>query len=432
MKQFFGFSIHNTNYRKEIIGGITTFFAMAYIIVINPAILSAGGLPKEAGTTATILAAVIGTLVMALYARRPFAVAPYMGENAFIAFTVCVGMGYSWQSALAAVFISGLIFIVITALKIRSWITQAVPLSLKRSFAAGIGFFIMFIGLNESGLVRLGIEGSPVKIGDLGSTGALLAIGCVLLTSILLIRKVPGALLIGMFVVTVFSIVFGSSDMPGELFSMPPSLEPVLFKMDLSEAFTIDFLPIVLVLFIMAFVDTMGTLIGLSARAKLLDEQDNLPEIEKPMMADAIATTAAGLLGTSTTGAYIESAAGIEAGARTGFASLVTSFMFLLCLFVAPLFVAVPSTAYGAALVVVGFLMIAPVKDLPFDDYSELFPSVGVIAMMTFSYNIGFGMASGFVLYPIFKIVAGKTKDISGGMWVLFLISILLFVIYPY
>ncbi len=430
--QYFQFEKHGANYRAEVLGGITTFFAMAYIVVVNPAILAAGGIPKEASTTATILAAVIGTLVMALYARRPFAVAPYMGENAFIAFTVCVGMGFGWEKALGALFISGVIFIIITVLRIRSWIATAIPDSLKRSFAGGIGFFIMFIGLNDTGLIRLGIAGAPVKIGDLSCGGPLLAALAIVLISILMIRRIPGAILIGMLVTTIVAFFTGHAQVPNEFVSLPPSLDPILLKLDIAGAFSLDFLPVILVLFVMAFVDTMGTLIGLSARAGLLDKENNLPEIEKPMMADAIATTSAALLGTSTTGAFIESAAGIEAGARTGFASLVTTGMFLICLFLAPLFVAVPAVAYGAALIVVGFLMITPLKDLPFHDYADLFPAVATIAVMAFSYNIGFGMATGFVLYPIFQIAAGRGRRVSAGAWVLFVISALLFVFYPY
>ncbi|HVP06629.1 MAG TPA: NCS2 family permease [Candidatus Acidoferrum sp.] len=432
MKTFFAFDALGTTYRRELLGGITTFFAMAYIVIVNPAILSAGGVPKEANTTATIIAAVIGTLVMAFYARRPFAIAPYMGENAFIAYTVCLGMGFPWQKALGAVCISGVIFIIITALRIRGWITTAIPVCLKRSFAAGIGLFIMFIGLNESGLIRSGIPGAPVKIGDLSATGPLLAIFCILLISVLMIRKVPAAILLGILVTTIGSFVVGYAKLPDQIVSAPPSLSPLLFKLDIGGALSLDFLPIILVLFILAFVDTMGTLIGLSARAKLLDTHGNLPQIEKPMMADAVATTAAALLGTSTTGAYIESATGIEAGARSGFASLVTATLFVLCLFVAPLFVAVPAVAYGPALIIVGFLMLSPIKDLPFDDYSELFPSVATVALMVFTYNIGFGMAAGFVLYPLFKILTGRFHELPHGIWVLFAISLLLFIFYPY
>ena len=432
VRKFFEFDKYNTNYRKEMLGGVTTFIAMAYIIIINPAILANGGIPREASVTATIIAAIVGTLLMAFYARRPFAIAPYMGENAFIAFTVCLGMGYPWEKALGAVFIGGVIFVIITALKIRSWIARAIPISLKRSFAVGIGFFIMFIGFNETGIIRLGIEGAPVKIGLLSSAGPFLALLCIILICVLMILKIPGSILIGMIITTVLAYVFGVAEPPLALFSAPPSIAPIFLKLDILGALSIDFWSVIVVVFILDFVDTMGTLIGVSARAGLLDDDYNLPDIEKPMMADAIATMVGALAGTSTTGTYIESSAGIEAGAKSGFASLITAIMFGLCLFIAPVLVSVPAAAYGAALIVVGFLMLSPIKDIHFSDYSELFPSVATIALMSFTYNIGFGMAAGFFLYPIFKLISGKSKELSPAVWVMFAISILLFLFYPY
>jgi len=432
MKKFFRFEKLGTDYKSETIGGVSTFITMAYIVIVNPAILSKGGFPHEASVTATIIAAFIGTLMMALYARRPFAIAPYMGENAFIAFTVCLAMGYSWQTALGAVFWGGVIFVLITVLKIRSWIAKAVPDSLKISFAAGIGLFIMFIGLSVSGIVRLGVEGAPVKIGNLSSAGPLLGMICIVLIAILMIKKIPGAIIIGILVTSFVAFISGAADWPSEIVSAPPSLEPLLFKLDILGALSLDFLPILLVVFILDFVDTMGTLIGVSARANLLDENHNLPEIEKPMLADAVATVTGALAGTSTSGTFIESAAGIEAGAKSGFASLVTAAMFLLCLFFAPLFVAVPAFAYGPALVIVGFIMLSSLKDFPFNDYTELFPAAATIAFMSFTFNLGFGIAAGFVFYPILKIISGRAKEISAGIWVLFSISLLLFIIYPY
>jgi AGZA family xanthine/uracil permease-like MFS transporter len=432
MKKFFRFEKLGTDYRSETIGGISTFITMAYIVIVNPAILSKGGFPHEASVTATIIAAFIGTIIMALYARRPFAIAPYMGENAFLAFTVCLAMGYSWQTALGAVFWGGVIFVIITVLKIRSWIAKAIPDSLKISFAAGIGLFIMFIGLSVSGIVRLGVEGAPIKIGDLSSAGPFLGVVCIILIAVLMIKKVPGAIIIGILVTSFIAFFSGAARWPSEIISAPPSLEPLLFKLDIMGALSLDFLPVLLVVFILDFVDTMGTLIGVSARANLLDEYRNLPEIEKPMLADAVATVTGALAGTSTTGTFIESAAGIEAGAKSGFASLITALMFLLCLFFAPLFVAVPAFAYGPALVIVGFTMLSSLKDFPFNDYTELFPAAATIAFMSFTFNLGFGIAAGFVFYPILKIVSGRAKEISAGIWVLFGISLLLFIIYPY
>jgi len=382
--------------------------------------------------TATIVAAAVGTLIMALYARRPFAVAPYMAENAFLAYTVCIAMGVPWQTALGAVFLGGVLFVVTTALRIRSWVARAMPNTLKHSFAVGIGFFMMFIGLNETGLVRLGVEGSPVKIGDLASTGPLLAVFCIVLICVLMIRKVPAALLLGMLGTSLVAYALGIAQWPSGVVSAPPSLAPTFLKLDIPGALSRNVFPVVLVLFILDFVDTIGTLVGVSARAGFLDENFNLPEMEKPLMADAVASVTGALAGTSTTGTYIESAAGVEAGARTGFASVVTAAMFLLCLFFAPVFLAVPAPAYGAALVVVGFLMLAPVRHIPFDDYTELFPAVATIVMMSFTYNIAFGMTAGFVLYPLFKIISGRTRELSWGTWVLFAFSALFFLLYPY
>lgn len=432
MKRFFRFEELGTNYKSEIIGGITTFVTMAYIVIVNPAILSRGGFPHEPSITATIIAAFIGTLIMALYARRPFAIAPYMGENAFVAYTVCLAMGYSWQTALGAVFWGGVIFVLITLLKIRSWIANAIPNGLKISFAAGIGIFIMFIGLNVSGIIRLGVPDAPVKIGDLSSAGPLLGVLCVILIALLIIKRVPGAIIIGILATSLAAFIFGIADWPSKIISSPPSLEPLFLKLDIKGALSFDFLPILLVVFILDFVDTMGTLIGVSARAELLDKNRELPEIEKPMLADAVATVTGALAGTTTTGTFIESAAGIEAGAKSGFSSLITAFMFLLCLFFAPLFVAIPAFAYGPALIIVGFSMLSTLKDFPFDDYTELFPAAATIAFMSFTFNLGFGIAAGFVFYPILKIVSGKTKELSPGVWILFALSLLLFIVYPY
>jgi AGZA family xanthine/uracil permease-like MFS transporter len=405
---------------------------MAYIIVVNPAVLEAAGIPKGPSTTATILAAAFGTVVMALYANRPFAIAPYMGENAFIAFTVVKVMGYPWQAALGAVFIAGALFTLLTVVRVRSWLAEALPLNLKLSFAVGIGLFLTFIGLNETGIVRLGVPGAPVSLGNVTGTGPLLAVFCFFAIAVLSIRKVPGAILLGMLATTFLSFLFGASPAPESWVGLPPDLSPILFQLDLGTALSPGFFPVVLTVFVMAFVDTVGTLIGLSARAGLLDGDGNLPGIEKPMLADALATTAAPLLGTTTTGAYIESAAGIEEGGRTGFASLVVAALFLLSLFLAPLFTAVPPQAYGAVLVVIGSYMIAPVRRIDFGDPTELIPSFLTISLISFTYNIGVGMTAGIVAYPLLKVLCGRWREVPPGLWILAALSLSFFVYYPY
>lgn len=431
MKEFFQFERYKTSYKQETLAGITTFLTMAYIIIVNPAILENAGIPRDASVTATILASVIGTVIMALWARRPFAIAPYMSENAFIAFVVVKVMGYSWQVALGAVFVAGVLFTFLTIFKIRSWLAESIPMTLKASFAVGIGLFLTFIGLNETGLVTLGVAGAPVKLGNLTQPSVLLAICGFMLAIALMAHRVKGALIIGIIATTAASVAVGITPLPTHFISMPPSIAPILFKLDILSALDFHFFPVVMVIFIMAFLDTIGTLIGLSMRADLLDKNGNLPEIERPMLADALATMAAPLLGTTTTGAYIESAAGIEEGGRTGFSALVIAFLFLLALFFAPLFTIVPPHAYGIALIVIGSFMIRPIGQLNFDDFTELIPAFVTIVLMIFTYNIGVGMTSGMITYVLLKFVTGRANEVKPGMWVLALLSLSLFFFLP-
>ncbi|HSM90537.1 MAG TPA: NCS2 family permease, partial [Desulfobacterales bacterium] len=361
MKSYFEFEKHHTGYKQETLAGLATFLTMAYIIVVNPAILEAAGLPKGPSMTATILAAAFGTLMMGVYAKRPFALAPYMGENAFIAFTVVKSLGYSWQTALGAIFIAGVLFTVLTVTRVRSWMADTLPRSLKNSFAVGIGLFLAFIGLNETGIVVLGVPGAPVGLGNLSRPPVLLAAFCFFVIVWLMIRRTRGAIITGIIVTTLASFLLGVTPVPTAWVSLPPSPAPIALQLDIAGALSLRNLPIVLIIFIMAFVDTVGTLIGLSARGNLLDRNGNLPEIEKPMLADAVANLFAPAIGTTTTGAYIESAAGITEGGRTGFTALVVAGLFLLSLFFAPVLTSVPAHAYGAALVVIGIFMISPI-----------------------------------------------------------------------
>ncbi len=431
MKEFFQFDRYNTSYRQETVAGLVTFLTMSYIIVVNPSILAVAGIPKDAQLTATIIAAVIGTLVMAFWANRPFAIAPYMTENAFIAFVVVKSMGYSWQVALGAVFWAGLAFLLLTLLKVRTWLAESIPISLKAAFAVGIGLFLTFIGLNEIGVVVLGVPGAPVKLGNISQPSVLLAAAGLILTIVLMARKVNGAILYGIVAVTVGSVLLGMTPLPLSPVSMPPSITPIFMKLDIAGTLQPGIFPVVLVVFMMAFLDTIGTLIGLSMRADLLDKNGNLPEIERPMLADAIATTIAPLLGTTTTGAYIESAAGISVGGRTGFTALVVAILFGLSLFLAPIFTMVPSYAAGIALVIIGALMIQPVTRLDFDDYTELMPAFLTITIMIFTYNIGIGMTTGLLSYPIIKVSTGRGSEVSAGMWVLAALSLSVFVFMP-
>lgn len=422
----------HTTVSKEVIAGVTTFVTMSYIIVVNPAILKAAGIPAEASITATILTAIFGTLLMGLYANRPFAIAPYMGENAFIAYTVVQVLGYTWQAALAAIFLAGILFLLLTIFRLRQWLVDAIPTGLRYSYAVGIGLFLTFVGLNETGIVTLGSAGAPVRTGHLTAAAVLVAIFGFLLMAVLMIRRFPAAILVGILATAFLAFAVGVAHAPAQFMSAPPSLAPIALKLDLGSVLHWGFFPIVLTVFIMAFVDTMGTLIGLSARAGFLDEKGNLPQIERPMIADALSTTFGALIGTTTSGAFIESATGIEAGGRTGLTAVVTALCFAGTLFFAPFISAIPPQAYGPALIIVGLLMLAPIARIQFDDFTELIPAFAVVALMSFTYNIGIGMTAGFVLYPFCKLVAGRVREVRSGLWVLAALSLLFFVFYPY
>lgn len=432
LASYFQLEKRHTTFAREVIAGLTTFTAMSYIVVVNPHILSAAGIPEGPSFVATVAASIFGCLLMGLYANRPFAIAPYMGENAFIAYTVCLQLGYKWQTALAAIFIAGVLFILLTAFRLRQWVVDSVPLSLRYSFAAGMGLFLVFIGLNQTGIVVLGATSAPVRPGHLTSGPVLVAIAGFLILAVLLIRNVPGGILLGILITAGITFVAGVAQAPNGIVSRPPSLGPVLWQLDFRGALTWHAFPIVLTIFIMAFVDTMGTLIGLSARAGFLDDKGNLPQIERPMMVDALATCFSPALGTTTSGAFVESATGIEAGGRSGLTALVTAACFALTLFFAPLVGAMPAQAYGPALIIVGLFMLEPVTRIDFRDYTESIPAFAVIALMCFTFNIAVGISAGLVLHPFCKLVDGKAKQVKPGLWALAGLCLMFFIFYPY
>ena len=421
-----------TTLATELRAGLATFLAMAYIIVVNPAILEAAGLPRDASVTATICTAIIGTLLMGLYARRPFAVAPYMGENAFIAFTVVQGMGVSWQVALGAICLAGILFALLTLLRVRAWLAEALPRPLTRSFAVGIGFFITFIGLTDLGIVRLGSPGAPVALGDLTAPTTALGLGGVALTAILLARRTTGALLIGIVATAIASFILGVTPWPSAVVSAPPSLAPIAGQLDLMGALSPRALPVVLLVFVMAFVDTIGTLYGLSSQARLLDADGRLPDVERPMLADALGNIAAPLLGTTTAGAYIESAVGIGEGGRTGLVAVVVAALFALALWFAPILTAVPLHASGVALVVLGALMLQGIRELDPSDLSEWIPAFLTIVLMSFTFNIGVGMTAGLIAHPVLKVATGRGREVRVPQWILAALSLAFYLVYPF
>ena len=429
---YFGLEQAGTTVRREVLAGVTTFVTMSYIIAINPAILKTAGIPEGPSMVATVMTAMLGTLIMGLYANRPFAIAPYMGENAFVAYTVVKVLGYKWETALAAVFIAGVIFTLLTVARIRQWMVDALPPGLSYSFGVGIGLFLTFIGLNESGIVTIGVPGAPVRLGNLAAPSAEIAVLSFVLIAVLMIRRVPGAILLGILTSAAIAFATGVAKPPASWISMTPNHAPIMLKLDLHGALSVGFFGVLLSIFVMALIDTMGSLIGVSARAGFLDSNGNLPQIERPMLADALATMFAGLAGTTTAGAYIESASGVQVGGRTGLTAVVVAALFGVSLFFAPLVAAIPAAAYAPALIIVGAMMITPVLKIDFDDYTELIPAFTVIALMSFTYNIGVGITAGLVLYPFFKLAAGRWREIPAGLWMLCGLSILFYIFYPY
>ncbi|HEY9686495.1 MAG TPA: NCS2 family permease [Coleofasciculaceae cyanobacterium] len=432
LQKYFKFDELNTSFRQETLGGLTTFATMLYIVVVNPKILEAAGIPFGPSMAATILTIFFGTLLMGVYAKRPFAIAPYMGQNAFVAFTLVKVMGYSWQVALGGIFISGLVFSLLTLTHIRSWLVNSIPHELKIAFSVGLGLFLSFIGLTASGIIEMGVPDAPVRIGHLSRPEVMLAILGFLLIGGLVIQRVKGAIFMGVIGITLLAILLGLIRVPVAIMSPPPDIRPILGQMDIGGALHFKFLPIVLLMLVLVFVDTMGTLIGMSLRAGFLDEKGNLPEIEKPMLCDALSTMTGAFLGTTTSGAYLESLAGIEAGGRSGFSAVVTAFLFLPALFFAPLFALVPAYAYAPALIVVGMLMLSTIKRLNVDDMTELIPSFTTIVMITFTYNLGIGMTAGFIVYTLVKVLSGRIKEIAPAVWILAIVSALFFIFYPY
>ncbi|MBN2733465.1 MAG: NCS2 family permease [Methanomicrobiaceae archaeon] len=405
---------------------------MAYIIVVNPAILVAAGIPFGPSMAATIITAVFGTLIMGVYANRPFAIAPYMGENAFIAYTVCGVLGYSWQTALGAVFLSGILLIILTFAGGRKIMCEAIPENLKYSFSVGLGLFIAFVGLVNSKIVTIGTETAPVHVGSLNSPEVILAISGFILIAAMTVKKIKGAILTGIVVTAIAGFVTGIVPSPQAIISMPPDITPVFLQLDIIGVFSWGFFAVVLTIFTMSFLDTMAGLIGVSAQAGFLDEKGNLPDIEKPFLADAISNIIAPVLGTTTSGAFMESATGVGVGGRTGLTAVVVAVLFAFGLFFSPVLAAIPAAATGPAMIMVGLLMMQPIKKMNFTEYSELIPAVAVIILMSFTYNVGVGLCSGFVLYPLFKVISGKKKEVSAATWVLFMLCLTFFIFYPY
>ncbi|CBZ05094.1 NCS2 family permease [Clostridium botulinum] len=414
MENYFKLKENGTTFKTEILAGITTFMTMAYILVVNPGILSQAGMDFGAVFTATALSAALATMLTGLYAKLPFAQAPGMGLNAFFAFTIVKQMGYSWEFALTAVFLEGIIFILLTAFNVREAIVNSIPNNIKKSISVGIGLLIAFIGLDNAHVVIHPKDGGTiVALGNITNGDALLAIIGILITGILLAKNIRGALLIGIVITTLIGIPMGITKVPTSFFSMPPSLSPIFLKFEWHNIFTPNMFIALFTLLFMDMFDTVGTLVGVATKAKMLDENGNVPRVKEALFCDAIGTTLGACLGTSTVSTFVESASGVAEGGRTGLTAVSTATMFLIALFISPLFIMIPAPATAPSLILVGLFMMSPIKEIELEDFTEAIPAFLTIIMMPLSYSISDGIVFGVVSYIVIKTLTGKVKDVS-------------------
>ncbi len=423
----FGFDKAKHNVRTEILAGLTTFLTMAYILAVNPGIFSAlPGMPAGSVFTATALAAIVGTLVMALYAKKPFGLAPGMGLNAFFVFTVCLGMGKTWQFALTAVLIEGIIFVILTVTKVRTWLINAIPGTLKKAIGAGIGLFIAFIGLQNAGII-VNNDATLVGLGHITEGKALLGIIGLFITAGLVMAKVRGGILWGILITAALGLLIKDpatgaaiTTLPSSVVSLPDSIAPIFCQFEWSSILSWDMLAIVFTFLFIDMFDTMGTIIGVHQGAGLIDKgNEEIPGVEKMFLADSIATIAGACFGTSTTTTYVESAAGVGEGGRTGLTAFSVAVFFALALFLSPIFLAIPGAATAPALIIVGVMMMPSVKTIHWEDYTKAIPAFVTIIMMPLAYSISDGILLGVISYVLCHAVAGKFKDISITMWIL-------------
>lgn len=428
LQKLLGFDPKQHNLKTEIMAGVTTFLTMAYILAVNPNIFSAlasQGMDTHAVFTSTALAAIVGTLVMAFYAKKPFGLAPGMGLNAFFVFTVCLTMGYSWQFALTAILIEGILFILMTVTKIRTLIVDAIPATLKRAIGAGIGLFIAFIGLKNAGIIVQN-DATFVTIGHLTEGSALLGIIGLLITSVLVIKNVPGSLLVGIIATALIGMPMGLTSFHG-MVDVPPSVAPIFCQFEFHNILSIDMVIVVLTFLFIDMFDTMGTLVGVCTKAGMMRPNGTIPGLNKAFMADAVATVTGACLGASTT-TYVESAAGVAQGGRTGLTALSTALCFVVALFFAPLFLAIPSAATAPVLIIVGLFMLSPIKDIELNDYAESIPAFITIIMMPLTYSISDGILCGVIAYVAINVLCGNWKRLNATLYVLAILFVMKYI----
>ena len=428
LEKLFGFNPKKSTVRTEIMAGITTFLTMAYILAVNPSILGETGMDKGALFTTTVLMSALPTIFMALYAKLPLALAPGMGLNAFFAYTVCLIMGYSWQFALTAVFLEGLVFLLLTVTNLREKIVDVIPPALKTAISAGIGLYIAFIGLKNAEVI-VDNPATLVSLGKLTSGSGLLGIIGIAITSVLLVRNVKGALLIGILATTLIGIPMGITQLNG-FFSVPPTIEPIFLKFEWSQVCTAEMATIVFTLLFVDLFDCIGTVIGVTTRANMIDDSGKIPGLKKVFMVDSVSTAVGAAMGTSTVAVYVESAAGVNEGGRTGLTSFTTGCCFLLALFFAPFFLAIPAAATAPVLVLVGLMMMSNIWKVDFFDYKESIPAFICMIFMPLAYSISDGILLGHLAYVIINFFSGNRKSLTPGMYVLAVIFVLKFILH--
>ena len=425
LEKRFRLSEKKTDVKTELMAGFTTFMTMSYILAVNPQMLSQTGMDKGGVFTASVIASIIAMVCMAFLANLPFGLAPGMGLNAFFTFTVVKTLGYTWQFALTAVFLEGIVFLILSLFKVREMIFDAIPINLKKAVSCGIGLFIALVGLVNSGIILQG-EGTVLQLGNLLSRESVVFIVGLFIIALLLAREIKGALMYGILASTILALFLGVSKYQGgSPITLPPSLAPVAFKIQFDKIFTFDMFTVVFTFLFVDIFDTVGTLVGVSAKAGMLDEQGKLKEASPALLADAIGTTMGALLGTSTVTTFVESASGVAEGGRTGLTALSTAFFFFLSLFLFPVFGMIPAQATGPALVIVGLFMLSSIKEIDFYDYSEAIPAFITIIAMPFCYSIAEGISFGMISYVLIKLLAGKRKDISILMYILAIVFVL-------
>lgn len=432
LEKLFKLHQNETNIKTEIIAGLTTFFTMSYLLVLSPKLLEYSGLELGSSLTITALIVFICSIIMALIANKPYVVAPFLGETAFIAFTIVGNLGFSIKTALASIFISGIILLFMTLSNIRTYIVEQIPENIKISFCTGLGLFFIFIALRDIGIVKFTTNNIPLEIGNFTSISIILGIFCFILQTVLLKRGNKAAIIIAMTITTILGIILGDVELPTKIISAPMNITSSLFQLDFSGLMNKNFIPMFFVIFLMVNIDTAGAIIGLSYKTNNTENTNSKNDDKKAMIADSISVILAPIMGTTTPGAYLDSMTGISAGGRTGLTAIVVGCLFLFGLIFTPLLMIIPPYAYAPALLYVGILMTSVITKIDFNDITEYAPAILTISIMIFTYNIGAGIIAGFIIYPLLKLLSGQKNKTNIISWIMFVISIIFFTIYPY